>query len=69
MINERGPRHLRAADGEDPIWRLWQALPPQWRGPVLGEGISNWAAITENGWRRLDLSHCAFLWPPVLARD
>ena len=56
MTNERGPRHLRAADGEDPIWRLWQALPPQWRGPVLGEGISNWAAITENGWRRLDLS-------------
>ncbi len=56
MTNKRGPRHLRAADGEDPVWRLWQALAPEWRGPVLGEGISNWAKITENGWRRLNLS-------------
>ena len=53
-----GPRsaHLHRAGDDDPIWRLWEALPPQWRGPVLGEGISDWALITENDWTRLDLS-------------
>ena len=35
---------------------MWEALPPQWRGPVLGEGISNWELITENDWAQLDLS-------------
>lgn len=52
----RRSQHLRPASAQDPIWRLWGALPVQWRGPVLGEGISDWASITENDWARLDLS-------------
>ena len=52
----RRSQHLHPAGDGDPIWRLWEALPPQWRGPVLGEGISDWALITENDWARLDLS-------------
>lgn len=55
MTSER-PGHLRLAQGQDPIWRLWESLPPRWRGPVIGEGVENWGAITENGTRRLDLS-------------
>jgi len=55
-MNERRSQHLRAISDTDPIWRLWQALPPQWRGPILGPGISNWSSITENDWPRLDLS-------------
>ena len=49
-------RRLRAVDDVDPIWRLWEQLPPQWRGPVIGEGIDNWRAISENGQRRLKLT-------------
>ena len=49
-------RHLHLADGLDPVWRLWQELPPLWRGPVIGPGIDNWESITENGDRRIDLS-------------
>ncbi len=51
-----GPGRLRSVQGLDPIQRLWQELPVQWRGPVIGEGIANWKAITENGERRLDLT-------------
>jgi integrase len=40
----------------DPVVRLWQELPPAWRGPVIGPGIEGWEAITENGERRLDLT-------------
>jgi hypothetical protein len=50
------PSRLRPAESLDPIWRLWRQLPPEWRGPVIGEGVENWAAITENGDRRLDLT-------------
>lgn len=56
MTNEQGPQHLRLVDDSDPIRRLWEALPPQWRGPVIGEGIPNWALITQNDWAQLDLS-------------
>ena len=56
MTNERRSQHLRTIGAGDPIWRQWQTLPPEWRGPVLGPGISNWAEITENDWPRLDLS-------------
>ena len=55
MRGER-PRHLRLAAGPDPVQRLWQELPVEWRGPVIGEGIANWEAITENGERRLHLT-------------
>ncbi len=55
MRNER-PGHLRSAEAIDPVQRLWQELPIEWRGPVIGEGIENWTVVTENGERRLDLS-------------
>jgi integrase len=56
MNNERRSQHLRAVGDADPIWRLWQALPAQWRGPILGPGISNWPSITENDWSQIDLT-------------
>jgi integrase len=56
MTDEHGPQHLRAVGDADPIRRLRQTLPPEWRGPVLGPGISTWASITENDWPQLDLS-------------
>ena len=40
MIDEHGHLHLRSAEHLDPIWRLWDELPAQWRGPVLGPGIA-----------------------------
>jgi integrase len=46
---------LRLVVEEDPMWRLWRALPEPWRGPVIGAGIENWAAISENNERRLNL--------------
>lgn len=49
-------RHPVANENVDPIWRLWHKLPPQWRGPIVGPGIENWASITENDWPQLDLS-------------
>jgi hypothetical protein len=51
-----GEDRLNVVGDKDPIWRLWRELPPQWRGPILGEGIENWARITENGWTRLNLT-------------
>lgn len=56
MIDEHGHFRLRGAEHLDPVWRLWDALPAQWRGPVLGPGIENWASVTENAWPHLDLS-------------
>lgn len=53
MAGEHG--RLRPAEHEDPIWQLWRALPEPWRGPVIGEGIENWKAISENNERRLNL--------------
>ena len=45
-----GERRLRAVNpGDDPIWRLWEQLPPEWRGPVIGDGIDNWLAISAEG--------------------
>jgi integrase len=52
----RGTAVLSAVEHLDPVGRLWQELPPQWRGPVIGPGILGWEAITENGERRLDLT-------------
>ena len=51
-----GERRLRAiSPDDDPIWRLWAQLPPQWRGPVIGEGIDNWSALSADG-KRLNLT-------------
>src|SRR5258706_781470 len=51
-----GRRGLQAVTDGDRIWRLWRQLPPEWRGPLIGEGIDNWP-VGENGWRhRLDLT-------------
>ena len=55
MTTER-PRPLHPAEGLDPIWRLWESLPPAWRGQVIGDGVENWESIAENGGCRLDLS-------------
>jgi len=55
MRGER-PGHLQSAAGLDPVARLWQELPIEWRGPIIGDGIADWKAITENGERRLNLS-------------
>ena len=53
MASERRLRAVSPAD--DPIWRLWEQLPPQWRGPVIGDGIDNWPALSERG-QKLDLT-------------
>jgi hypothetical protein len=45
----RSERQLRPVGDIDPIWRLWEQLPPEWRGPIIGPGIDNWAAIGQNG--------------------
>ncbi len=50
------PGYLRPARTRDPIWGLWENLPPAWQGPVIGEGIENWEAISENGDRRINLA-------------
>lgn len=63
-VSGERPPHLRSAEALDPIWRLWENLPPEWRGPVIGEGVKDWAAISENDGRRLDLSG---LPDPILA--
>jgi hypothetical protein len=56
MTNDQRPQHLRAVGDINPIWRLWEALRPHWRGPILGPGITNSASLTENDWPRFDLS-------------
>jgi integrase len=61
----RGERRLRPAEDADPIWRLWEQLPPQWRGPIIGPGIDNWAVIGQIGAGRLDLTEL----PDVIAAE
>jgi integrase len=64
MAGER--RRLRLAAGEDPIWRLWRALPEPWRGPVIGPGIPGWAALINcRDGRRLTLTGI----PEVMAAE
>ena len=49
-------RRLRAVSpGDDPIWRLWEQLPPEWRGPVIGDGIDDWLTLSERG-QKLNLT-------------
>lgn len=50
-----------------PTPRLWRQLPPQWRGPVIGPGIEDWEALTENGDRRIDLTGLPDPFPAELA--
>lgn len=66
MAGDRG-RHLRPAAGLDPVHRLWSQLPPPWRGPIIGPGIAEWASVTENGDRRIDLSELPDPFPAELA--
>jgi integrase len=61
----RGERRLRPAEDVDPIWRLWEQLPPQWRGPIIGPGIENWSAVSENKGQPLNLSGL----PEVIAAE
>lgn len=61
------PSHLQPVDGRDPIWRLWEGLPAQWRGPVIGGDVPGWAAICETGQRRIDLSGLPDPFPAELA--
>lgn len=56
MMAADRPRDLRLADGEDPVWRVWRALPEPWRGPVIGPGIQGWEQITENIDYKLNLT-------------
>ncbi|MGI8312825.1 hypothetical protein [Saccharopolyspora hattusasensis] len=55
MAGDR-PRQLRLTGDEDPVWRLWRALPEFWRGPVIGPGIQGWENITENIDYKLNLT-------------
>jgi hypothetical protein len=60
-----GERRLRVVNpGDDPIWRLWGQLPPEWRGPVIGDGIDNWPAISAGG-VKLNLTGL----PPTIAAE
>jgi integrase len=61
------PRLLRPAGAEDPVDRLWRELPEQWRGPVIGPGIEDWAKYSENGERRIDLTGLPGPFPKELA--
>jgi len=47
---------LRLVAQEDPIWRLWRTLPEPWRGPIIGPGIGNWRAVSENKAQPLNLT-------------
>lgn len=58
---------LLPAEDLDAVQRLWRELPEAWRGPVIGPGIDNWASITENGERRLDLTGLPDPFPAELA--
>lgn len=51
-----GEHRLRPVEQADPIWRLWEQLPPEWRGPVIGPGIDNWRTISENDAQTLNLT-------------
>jgi integrase len=64
MAGERG--HLRLAGWEDPIWRLWRALPEPWQGSIVGPGIPGWASMIDccDG-RRLNLTGI----PDVMAAE
>ena len=66
MTHEQRP-DLHLAGGSDPVWRLWQQLPQPWRGPVIGPGIEDWAGVTENHDRRIDLSGLPDPFPAELA--
>jgi len=61
------PGSLHPAGRVDPVQRLWAALPPLWQGPVIGPGIEDWEAITENGDRRIELSGLPDPFPAELA--
>jgi integrase len=61
------PGHLHPADDLDPANRLRRELPPAWRGPVIGPGIEEWAALTENRARRIDLTGLPDPFPAELA--
>ena len=60
-------RQLVPVEDLDPVQRLWRELPAPWRGPLIGPGIDNWAAITENGDRTLDLGGLPDPFPAELA--
>jgi len=60
-----GERRLRPVEDVDPIWRLWQQLPPEWRVPVIGPGVDNWRTISENNAQRLNLTGL----PEVIAAE
>ncbi len=55
MSSERYAQ-LRLASGLDPVERLRQDLPPLWRGSVIGPGVAEWASLTGDGDRKLDLT-------------
>ncbi len=61
----RGERRLRSVEDVDPIWRLWEQLPPEWHGPIIGPGIENWSEISENKGQTLNLSGL----PEVIAAE
>ena len=52
-------------------WIRWRGcgsqLPPLWHGPVIGPGIADWASISENGERRIDLTGLPDPFPAELA--
>jgi hypothetical protein len=58
--------HLRRG-GMDPVAQLFSQLPPLWRGPIIGPGIADWASISENGERRIDLTGLPDPFPAELA--
>jgi len=42
-------------------------LPIEWAGHVIGDGVADWKAITENGERRLNLTGLPHPIPAELA--
>ncbi|EHK80582.1 tyrosine-type recombinase/integrase [Rhodococcus sp. PAE-6] len=54
-MNGRCPPSPGGIETADPIWRLWQELPPQWRGPIIGPAVEDWDKITENASARIRL--------------
>jgi hypothetical protein len=46
-VNTHLPPFLRPVEEVDPIWRLWDELPSEWQGPIIGPEVENWEAFTE----------------------
>ena len=71
LAGARWPVTVSGTCARPAAWIRWRGcvsqLPPLWRGPVIGPGIADWASISENGERRIDLTGLPDPFPAELA--